>query len=67
MSGLPNPTNDFKHRFPLLLEASGTILVVKLGLNMLRGVEHTTDTHKFVRQCSGNPGSSSAGAIDVIK
>lgn len=51
-----------KHRPCLLLEASGTILMVKLDLNTLRGVEHTTDTHEFL--C---PGSSGAGAIDVMR
>lgn len=67
MNDLTFPPTASKHRSLLLYEASGTISVVKLGLNMPRGVEQNTEIHRFLRQCSCNPKHLNAGAIDVIK
>lgn len=67
MNDLTFPPTASKHRSLLLYEASGTISVVKLGLNMPRGVEQNTEMHRFLRQCSCNPKHLNAGAIDVIK
>lgn len=60
---LPTPPMASKHEPLLFQKASGTILTVKPGLNMLRGVAHTTEIHKLGGRCFNNSGSFSAAAI----